>query len=887
MTSLRNLLIAVAALAILTDAGCRDSSTTTTSLVVTVQIESALNLDTLKVVANAAGRSDVENDYTPIPASPVRWTVQISNAPTPFEATVTATGQRGGQDILRYAAFATVTPGQESDVLLKLTAACAGSQAPTCAPDQNCDNGGCVEKPGSGGPDGGPPPAKRCVHDTDCGSGGHCSDGVCCDGACTAGCYSCLAADTGGLDGQCLPVVANTSDGTCTKQPEASCKNTGACDGQGHCQLQPNTVECGAASCSGTTYQPPSMCDGSGSCVSVSARDCGPYLCNGNVSCKTSCTNDSDCSAQSFCTNGTCTHAVCTTDGWCWHNPRPDGVTKAIWGPSPNDVWAVGDSGTIAHWDGTTWQGFTSVSDTNLISVHGADGIVWAVGGNGATASVMLKWDGFAWRTLSNISTRQLWDVWAATATDAWVTDQYAVWRWNGTTWESESLPIQPADGSFEAISGSSANNVWVASDRAAFHWDGVNWSREDLSSVLPIGYVVDLVVDSNGEAWATTNSCDGCGPNPIIHRTNPGWTIAAQPSNGGDINSRIALSPAGRIWVLGQDGNMYTWNPAQGDTAPVSVPSLQNTIATSLLTFSDTDTRFAVGSVEVWDGTHLTNSFTGGTSTDTMGPLSFSGSDGWAQGEPNDGTPGIVRFYHFTGTGWSYEAGGDRSSSNALYTIGSGLWDVGQGPTFSRWDGTQWYSLVNDTATTDVFNAVSGDPSYIYAVGSGGRVVTSNVATNEVDASINSGTTVNLFSVADSDGDVWAVGAAGTVIHRTGLGPFSVVSNTGAGTTLLTSVCANTGQDLWVVGQNSTILHYTGTTWSSANQGFPATSSLTQITCFGGDPWAIALDGAVWHYANGIWNSSTAPVQLSGITSTTQAVWVTGRNGAILERTR
>ena len=43
--------------------------------------------------------------------------------------------------------------------------------------------------------------------------------------------------------------------------------------------------------------------------------------------------------------------------GWEWQNPLPQGNTlRAVWGSSATDVFAVGDAGTIVHYDGTTWS---------------------------------------------------------------------------------------------------------------------------------------------------------------------------------------------------------------------------------------------------------------------------------------------------------------------------------------------------------------------------------------------------------------------------------------------------------------------------------------------------------------------------------------------------
>src|SRR2546426_1469877 len=39
---------------------------------------------------------------------------------------------------------------------------------------------------------------------------------------------------------------------------------------------------------------------------------------------------------------------VCSSDGWCWSNPLPQGNSLySAWGSASNDVWAVGEGGTI------------------------------------------------------------------------------------------------------------------------------------------------------------------------------------------------------------------------------------------------------------------------------------------------------------------------------------------------------------------------------------------------------------------------------------------------------------------------------------------------------------------------------------------------------------
>ena len=39
---------------------------------------------------------------------------------------------------------------------------------------------------------------------------------------------------------------------------------------------------------------------------------------------------------------------VCSADHWCWQNPLPQGnQLNGIWGSDADNVWAVGQNGTI------------------------------------------------------------------------------------------------------------------------------------------------------------------------------------------------------------------------------------------------------------------------------------------------------------------------------------------------------------------------------------------------------------------------------------------------------------------------------------------------------------------------------------------------------------
>lgn len=80
----------------------------------------------------------------------------------------------------------------------------------------------------------------------------------------------------------------------------------------------------------------------------------------------------------------------CPPDGWCLDGldaqnaPVTTAHLRAVWAQAANDVWVVGDQGTILHFDGTQWNRATSGVSDDLFGVWAASATdVWAVGGSG------------------------------------------------------------------------------------------------------------------------------------------------------------------------------------------------------------------------------------------------------------------------------------------------------------------------------------------------------------------------------------------------------------------------------------------------------------------------------------------------------------------------
>jgi photosystem II stability/assembly factor-like uncharacterized protein len=73
-------------------------------------------------------------------------------------------------------------------------------------------------------------------------------------------------------------------------------------------------------------------------------------------------------------------------NGAAW-TPSASGTTEwltGVWGSGPNDVWVVGDEGTILRWNGSTWMPSSSGTRERLSAVWGSGpNDVWIAGDYG------------------------------------------------------------------------------------------------------------------------------------------------------------------------------------------------------------------------------------------------------------------------------------------------------------------------------------------------------------------------------------------------------------------------------------------------------------------------------------------------------------------------
>ena len=294
---------------------------------------------------------------------------------------------------------------------------------------------------------------------------------------------------------------------------------------------------------------------------------------------------------------------------WSWCRPGPAVGLDAIWGAAGDDIWAVGDRGTILRWNGSTWITVTEVGSPAPGDLHDVWGetagskygpeSVWVVG----DAGVVRRFDGTAWRIADAESRYSLRGVWGSPSGVLRVVGGAAlpiiyidagaeavVLRQSGDqdgAWTREAAyPEERGAARFDRISGASDDDVWAcgvkypsgaaASFAFAAHFDGATWSVRAGSGAVN-GAPEDVRVDRNftdvgvrppdapAGAWFTAGLGDA------VRFDGTAWTSTFDDPVASGL---LAIDVRGSaMWAAGRDGKIVRWNGQAWEISSAASP--------------------------------------------------------------------------------------------------------------------------------------------------------------------------------------------------------------------------------------------------------------------------------------------------------------------------
>lgn len=170
-----------------------------------------------------------------------------------------------------------------------------------------------------------------------------------------------------------------------------------------------------------------------------------------------------------------------------WEAVAGEGNVHGIWGSSPTDLWIVADNSERNGWEkgltrhgvaggkgGFAWTSVDSQSTVVLQAIWGSSkDDVWAVGDKGTIRR--MKSGATRWEIVASPTTENLRALWGTAANDVWaVGDSGTILHFDGTSWKTSEaafgLGLKP---DLYGVWGSSANDVWIVGGNVALHYTG------------------------------------------------------------------------------------------------------------------------------------------------------------------------------------------------------------------------------------------------------------------------------------------------------------------------------------------------------------------------------------------------------------------------------
>lgn len=157
---------------------------------------------------------------------------------------------------------------------------------------------------------------------------------------------------------------------------------------------------------------------------------------------------------------------------WQWSSPTPSRGTRAMWGPTMSQVFAVGGLNTIDAFNGSSWSAITTPMGgaTTLAGIRGAGNFALAVPeGNGSA----VQWNGSTWSLFPNAPPFgwSLFEVFSPT--DIVSLNNGTLHRWNGTVWSA--MPGGAVGGSPLVMLARSASDIYIFRTSDILHYDGTS----------------------------------------------------------------------------------------------------------------------------------------------------------------------------------------------------------------------------------------------------------------------------------------------------------------------------------------------------------------------------------------------------------------------------
>lgn len=245
-----------------------------------------------------------------------------------------------------------------------------------------------------------------------------------------------------------------------------------------------------------------------------------------------------------------------------------------VWGSAPDDIFAVGDGGTVLHYNGTDWGGMTSNTTASLTAVWGSSGTdVFAVGFGGT----IIYYNGLGWSPMTSGTGNDLLAIWGSSGSDIYaVGEAGTVLYFNGTNWSTIAIGIS---NWLWGVWGSASNDVYAVGDNGRIlNYNGSIWTPMTVGSTrfmsiwgtsgidIFAGTIDGHIRHYAGSAWDDMTGVPWCENNGI-------WGASSDFVFSAGNNGRI-IHYNGTTWMSVTSGTSWdlfsVWGSSQSDAIAV-----------------------------------------------------------------------------------------------------------------------------------------------------------------------------------------------------------------------------------------------------------------------------------------------------------------------------
>jgi trimeric autotransporter adhesin len=237
---------------------------------------------------------------------------------------------------------------------------------------------------------------------------------------------------------------------------------------------------------------------------------------------------------------------ACTTGQWCMERAAAleAPLLHGVFALNENDVFAVGDQGTILRRTNGAWAAMSSGTTNDLRGVWAASSSdAWAVGLDGT----ILRFNGTSWSTVAAPDALDIDAIWGSKSNDVWFAGSSRVLRWDGASFRTFNL-----SGTLTTIHGTGPSDVWTTGENS-FLWRFNGSSFNIAGSSSQFGGVFEILALSLTDVWITT-------PTPTketLRQSGTKWF--PKPTNSAFFFGLSALSSTS-IWGAGAT-HVGRWN--------------------------------------------------------------------------------------------------------------------------------------------------------------------------------------------------------------------------------------------------------------------------------------------------------------------------------------